>query len=194
MIPASRTLVAASLLLVSGCATGSVLLLPNEDGQDTGAVAVIDEKGREVVVDRPLNEANLGAGSRPRAVKEVKKSYSELLAGLPRGSVGFVLTFLPSSTTMTPESRPVLDQIRKEIADRPGAEVQVTGHTDTVGKTEDNDRLSEKRAQAIVAVLIAEGFPADLLTSVGRGERDPLIPTGDEVANDGNRRVEVIVR
>ena len=46
-------------------------------------------------------------------------------------SMGFSLDL--STTTLMPASRNVLDQIRAEVAARPGAEVQVTGHTDTVG-------------------------------------------------------------
>lgn len=187
---------AAAGSLLSGCARDTVVLLPNEDGLDTGAVAVIDEKtGDEVVVDRPLTSASLGAGgATTRQVRELKKSYAPLLATLPPPAVAFILNFPEGSTTLMAESRPTLEALRQEIARRPGAEVQVTGHTDRVGKEEDNDRLSQERARAVVGVLIAEGFPEDLLTAVGRGERELLVPTADEVANPANRRVEVIVR
>jgi outer membrane protein OmpA-like peptidoglycan-associated protein len=179
---------------LGGCATGSVVLLPSEGGADTGALAVIDDRGREVLVDRPLTSAALGTSSRPQPVRKLKASYSRLLTSLPPGAIGFVLNFPQGSTQLTPDSRPVLDTIRQEVARRPGAEVQVTGHTDTVDSAERNDRLSQERAEAVMALLIAEGFPADILTAVGRGERELLVPTADNVPNDSNRRVEVIVR
>lgn len=196
MRPASVTGAVAlgAALLLGACARDSVVLLPNEDGVHTGAVAVIDDRGREVVVNRPLTSARLSPGSRPQPVKRLKTAYGQLLTSLPPGAVGFVLNFPQGSTQLSAASRPVLDSIRQEIARRPGAEVQVTGHTDTVDSTERNDQLSQQRAEGVVRLLVAEGFPADILTAVGRGERELLVPTADNVPNDANRRVEVIVR
>jgi outer membrane protein OmpA-like peptidoglycan-associated protein len=73
-------------------------------------------------------------------------------------------------------------------------EVQVTGHTDRVGSVADNDRLSLQRAEAVRAMLIQRGINSSFLRAVGRGEREPLIPTADQQAEPRNRRVEVIVR
>jgi outer membrane protein OmpA-like peptidoglycan-associated protein len=72
--------------------------------------------------------------------------------------------------------------------------VQVTGHTDREGSDDDNDRLSQRRAEDILAVLATEGIPAELMIAVGRGEREPLIQTADGVQEPRNRRVEVTVR
>jgi OmpA-OmpF porin, OOP family len=44
------------------------------------------------------------------------------------------------------------------------------------------------------AVLIERGFKAELVEAVGRGEREPLVPTDDEVAEPRNRRAEILVR
>ena len=70
----------------------------------------------------------------------------------------------------------------------------MTGHTDRVGSVADNDRLSLQRAEAVRAMLIQRGINSSFLRAVGRGEREPLIPTADEQAEPRNRRVEVIVR
>jgi outer membrane protein OmpA-like peptidoglycan-associated protein len=80
------------------------------------------------------------------------------------------------------------------VAKRQAVEVQVTGHTDTLGKESDNDRLSEERAQAVKEMLIAQGLKSNFIRAVGRGERELLIPTPDNVREPKNRRVEVIVR
>ena len=65
---------------------------------------------------------------------------------------------------------------------RAGGEILVVGHTDRQGTVEANDALSLKRAQAIVDLLTAQGFARELITARGRGEREPLVPTADEVA------------
>lgn len=187
---------AAALLALAatGCATSSVTLLPGEDGHAVGSIAVL-ETGQEVVLDRPLTAGTLSNGpARVRTVRAVKPAHTQLIGSLPPAPARFILTFVQGTAQITEASRPTLDSIRKEIAARPGAAVEVVGHTDTVGSEEDNDRLSQQRAAEVVKVLLAEGFDQDLLSAVGRGERELAIPTVDNVANEQNRRVEVVVR
>ena len=81
-----------------------------------------------------------------------------------------------------------------ECKARAGGEILVVGHTDRVGSVESNDKLSLQRANAIAALLRSAGLPAELVTAVGRGERQPLVPTPDEVAEPRNRRAEIIIR
>ena len=117
-----------------------------------------------------------------------------LLSGMPPPARSYTLYFVEGTTELAPESRPVLDEIKEEIARRPGVDVEVTGHTDTVGKAEDNDVLSQQRAEEIVGVLATVGIDRSLMTAVGRGERDLRVPTMDNVENPLNRRVEILVR
>jgi len=117
-----------------------------------------------------------------------------LVSGLPPPPRSYTLYFIEGTTDLAPESRPVLDQLKAEIAQRPGVDVEVTGHTDTVGSAEDNDALSERRAQQILNLLATVGIDRSLMTAVGRGERELRVPTMDNVENPLNRRVEVLVR
>jgi outer membrane protein OmpA-like peptidoglycan-associated protein len=142
-----------------------------------------------------LDEANeaLKGGNAVQRNARVKPQYNQLMAGLPLPYKTFTLTFalgaeLPEDTA---ENRRTIDYIRDEMAVRPGAEVQVTGHTDaTGGPNFDNDALSLKRAENFRQDLIAKGFPADQVSAVGRGKRELLDPNNDSK----NRRIEVIVR
>jgi outer membrane protein OmpA-like peptidoglycan-associated protein len=77
---------------------------------------------------------------------------------------------------------------------RSGPHVEVTGHTDTVGSEEDNDRLSAERAAQVLNWLVSQGFDRSLMSAVGRGERELKQPTIDNIDMPANRRVEVIVR
>ena len=54
-------------------------------------------------------------------------------------------------------------------------------------------RLSERRAEAVKAELIRLGVPATVITTVGKGEEDPLVPTKDGVREAQNRRVEIVI-
>ena len=189
------TLLLAPVVLLAACAAPSALLLPGEDGHPTGALAVLGKNGSEQVLDRPLASARMsGQRATLRTRKKVKPAYQQLIATLPPPSKSFTLYFIEGTTTIVPSSREMLEQIRAEVARRPAAEVQVTGHTDTTGTEDRNDQLSLQRANEIVGFLVSEGFSRDMLSAVGRGERDLAVQTGQGVANATNRRVEVIVR
>ena len=68
------------------------------------------------------------------------------------------------------------------------------GHTDRVGTVPYNDALSLRRAERARDELVKAGVPADRIRVEGRGEREPLVATADEVAEPRNRRVEIDVR
>jgi OmpA-OmpF porin, OOP family len=72
--------------------------------------------------------------------------------------------------------------------------ITATGHTDTVGTEAYNQRLSERRAEAVKAVLVRAGVPANQITTVARGESQPLVPTADGVREPQNRRVEIVLQ
>ena len=67
------------------------------------------------------------------------------------------------------------------------------GHADSVGRTAFNDSLSLKRADAVRRILIQAGIRAGKIDTVGRGSREPLVPTAEGVSEPRNRRVEIIV-
>ena len=81
-----------------------------------------------------------------------------------------------------------------EIRKRPAPDLIIVGHTDRVGLLSDNDRLALKRAEKMRSEMLRQGLPADSVQAAGRGEREPLVATADEVAEARNRRVEMLVR
>jgi outer membrane protein OmpA-like peptidoglycan-associated protein len=81
-----------------------------------------------------------------------------------------------------------------EVARRPDPEVLIIGHTDRVGSVAQNDALSLQRAERVREAVLRLGIAADRVQVSGRGEREPLVPTEDEVAEPRNRRVELTVR
>jgi OmpA-OmpF porin, OOP family len=185
-------------VLLSACSTTKelVVLLPGEDGQ-AGAVAITAPQ-RTTILDTPLEGAKIDTQGRVTtdtlSEEDVKRTFAAALAAQPPKALSFTLYFVANSNEMMPNSRVTLDALLAEVAKRQAVEVQITGHTDRVGKVEDNDRLSIERAETIRDVLIKNGLHASFIRAVGRGEREPLIPTPDEQAEPRNRRVEVIVR
>src|SRR2546427_395353 len=87
----------------------------------------------------------------------------------------------------------------KAVVQRPPDETVVVlpspdGHTGTVGDPERNDLLSARRAERVKGFLIEIGIPGAQIQTAGRGERELLVPTADNIDEPRNRRVEINVR
>ncbi len=184
--------------LLSACSTRQelVVLLPGEDGE-VGTVAIAGPQ-RTTILDTPRGAATINTRGRVKkdtlSEADITRTFAEALAAQPPPTLSFTLYFFEKSTRIVPGSRATLAALLAEVARRQAVEVQVTGHTDRVGTVQDNDRLSAERAETIRDVLIQHGLRANFVRAVGRGEREPLIPTPDEQDEPRNRRVEVIVR
>jgi OOP family OmpA-OmpF porin len=190
----------ALLVLVAGlqaCAPISrVTLLPQADGRAT-AVQVQSAAG---VVDltQPYQTAALQRDGRLEAQQsnadEVSKRHGAVLALPLLQPVRFTLQFEPGTSTLTPDSQNQLPGILEQATVRAGGEIQVVGHTDRTGSPQANDTLSLQRAQAVRNLLIQRGFEPALVEAIGRGEREPVVPTEANVNEPRNRRAEIIIR
>ena len=189
------------LLLTVYCSSKKTLivLLP-DDNNSQGEVAV-GQGDRMTVLDSPMTAVEVDAQGRveKRAISQgdVDKTFAEVLAAQPPKQISFIFYFLyfeEGSTDVLERSKNTLSELFEEVSKRQAVEVQVTGHTDTLGSEVDNDRLSTERAQSIREMLIKRGLQASFIRAVGRGERELLIQTPDNVREPRNRRVEVIVR
>ena len=200
------TLRAGLILLVAGllgaCASGPpksrefVVLVPDHDGK-VGAVVITSAQGNSTL-DKPYMAARYEDGGKvetaPVAQEEVRKTFAIAIAARPARPVSFLLYFQEGTDEYTAESKNAFEKIFAEIARRQAAEVAVIGHTDTVGKTEFNDALSLRRAERVRNDFVDRGIPTIAINVAGRGEREPIVPTADEVSEPRNRRVEINVR
>jgi outer membrane protein OmpA-like peptidoglycan-associated protein len=186
--------------LAAGCATPSttqVTLLPQPDGRPSAVEVTAKQDSRATELSQPYDSAKLSG----RAVEvehldasAVQKAHGRLLSVQPPVPERFTLYFKTGSSELTPESKTALTEILARATERPGGEILVIGHTDTVGKTETNDALSLSRARAVRDMILVRGFSPSRVYASGRGEREPLIPTADETNEPKNRRVEIQVR
>ncbi len=105
----------------------------------------------------------------------------------------FTITFRTGSTRL---SRADINTVRAaaDAFQKGASAVTVTGHTDTVGKNKANERLSDRRAEAVTHALIRAGVPAGAVTTAGVGETQLAVATGDHVAEKANRRVVIDIR
>jgi outer membrane protein OmpA-like peptidoglycan-associated protein len=198
---AGRTALAGlALLLLVGCAKPMrddlYVLMPDQEGK-TGALSV-ESGGQQAVLDRPYASARVTEPGRMAAgavtEQEARQAFGAALEAQPARPTAFILYFLEGQDELTPDSRLLLGRILDEIARRPAPEIVVIGHTDRVGALAYNDALSLRRAERVRDELVKVGIAADRIRVAGRGEREPLVPTADEVAEARNRRVEINVR
>ncbi|HZX31503.1 MAG TPA: OmpA family protein [Rhodocyclaceae bacterium] len=188
------TLLALSLG-VAGCTTERIVLLPSQDGRPSALV--VRQGGAEQNLTHPYATVARQAGSLnayTSSPDEVAGRFAPVLAALPARPKSFRVNFLPGGDALAPESVAEFERIKAEIGSHSSPEVVVVGHTDRVGSLRTNDELSLKRAQSVREALIAAGVPAEVIEAYGRGEREPLVPTEDEVDEPRNRRVEISVR
>lgn len=193
-------LAALALLLLVGCAKPArndlYVLMPGPDGK-TGALTV-ESGGKQAVLDQPYAAARVKASGQvePGTVteQEARQAFGAALTAQPGRPASFILYFLENRDELTPDSKQTLGSALDEIARRPAPEIVVIGHTDRVGPVPYNDTLSLRRAERVRDELVKVGIAADRIRVEGRGEREPLVPTPDEVAEPRNRRVEISVR
>jgi outer membrane protein OmpA-like peptidoglycan-associated protein len=110
-------------------------------------------------------------------------------------AASITVTFPSGSAELTQDAMAALSPLGRALAssDLVSFRFRIEGHTDSVGPRDANQTLSERRAATVRDYLVRRfGVDASRLEIVGRGEDDPLIPAGDEVAERRNRRVQVV--
>ena len=101
------------------------------------------------------------------------------------------VTFEFNKARLSANAQTILDTIAPAFIGQPGLRVEIAGHTDSIGSASANLTLSQKRAEAVRAYLIAKGAKPDQLRAKGYGKTEPLI-SPERTADDRerNRRVE----
>jgi outer membrane protein OmpA-like peptidoglycan-associated protein len=101
--------------------------------------------------------------------------------------------FDTGKAALKPESKPALDEVAKLLKDDASLKLWVVGHTDSVGKVEDNLRLAQLRAESVAMELgTAYGIAPARLKGFGVGPLAPVAGNGDEAGRAKNRRVELV--
>jgi outer membrane protein OmpA-like peptidoglycan-associated protein len=94
---------------------------------------------------------------------------------------------------LKPESTTELDKVVQLLKDNPTLKIEISGHTDNVGKADDNLKLSDNRAQSVVKYLITKGIKPERLLFKGYGASKPVAPNTSEEGRAKNRRTELKV-
>jgi OOP family OmpA-OmpF porin len=94
-------------------------------------------------------------------------------------------------SNIRPEAVPILEDVARQLVADTTMNILVWGHTDTVGSLEYNQGLSERRANAVASFLESRGVDRSRMTVEGFSWTKPAVPTGPNVNEPRNRRVEI---
>jgi outer membrane protein OmpA-like peptidoglycan-associated protein len=195
--------IAVSLGILAGCAThaqtGAAV------GAGAGAVvgglighAVGSTAGGAII------GAAVGGGAGAIIGAQMDKQAKELQqnikgARVERVGEGIAVTFESgllydfNSDEVKPAARTNLRELAKSLDKYPGSDLLIVGHTDNVGSTDYNQRLSERRATAAADYLASQGVAKTRFATRGMGETEPIASNETEGGRQANRRVEVAI-
>ena len=100
------------------------------------------------------------------------------------------VNFDTGKATLRPESVGRLDLIAEVMAHKNSMRIEISGHTDNVGKKKDNQVLSDKRAKSCRDYLVSKGIDAGRIVTAGYGDERPIAPNDTEQGRQRNRRIE----
>jgi len=196
----ARAALLPSMLLLAACSTPAtrVVLLPQSDGSPSGVVVNTEDGAESLSAPYQRATAALGAHGAPVVdtvdPQRVKADNAALFDLAPAPALHYTVYFDVGGTTITPASQIAMNEAMQAALSRSGGEIVITGHADAVGTSAQNDELSLNRALRVRQIFLERGFPAERTEAVGRGQRDPAVPTPAETSEARNRRVTIEVR
>lgn len=163
-----------------------------EARQEAESRAAILENERLEREKQATTAAELGA--------EVKRLESELAdVRAKQTDRGWVLTlknellFDSGGSTLKPGAQRALDNLAQFMQKYPDRDIAIEGFTDSTGSKEQNQTLSEKRAWAVKAALVARGLPSNRIDARGYGPSFPVAGNDTATGRQLNRRVEIVI-
>ena len=188
------------LVLMTGCGAQrtTFVLLPDPAGT-VGKISItndmgsqtLDKAGEAIVVNS--KSAALGESSNLTA-KQISAIFRHAMAIEPAQPTKFILYFKFDSVRLTPASKEIFVSVLDTAVADHSMDIAVNGHTDRAGDAKYNYGLSLRRAKKIRRMLENQGVDSAIISTTSHGEGNPLVPTGDNVFEPRNRRVEVIIR
>ncbi len=113
---------------------------------------------------------------------------------VPQQPRQFLVFFAWDRSDLNGDARQVLDSIVAQLRNERYSGIRITGYADRSGPVPYNIRLSQRRADSVAAYLAGKGVQRSEITTVARGESDPLVPTADGVREPQNRRAAIVIQ
>lgn len=161
---------------------------------------VVGNAGRVMPVDRtarwerssqsagPIAESSVAKPETTRSVATQTKTPKNLDRTLYLNETHFEF----GSSKLTAAAKEILEKTASELDKLAPRRLSIIGHTDSVGGDAANQKLSERRADAVFAFLRAKGVKVDNVDRVGFGESAPISDNSTAAGRTKNRRAEIV--
>lgn len=183
----NKTLTGAGIGAAVGAAAGALSGSGSTSRRDRAligaAVGAAAGGGIGAYMDRQeeqLRERMQGTGI------EVDRQGDDIVLNMPSS-----VTFGFDSSDITSQARSALDDVAEVLREYPETLVNIAGHTDSTGSADYNQRLSERRAEAVGNYLAQSGVQRQRLSMRGYGLTQPVASNDSESGRAQNRRVEI---
>jgi outer membrane protein OmpA-like peptidoglycan-associated protein len=148
------------------------------------ATSLEDEKTRRIEAERRATQATKDLARFATVKEEVRGTVITL-----SGSVLFV----SGAWDVLPAAQARLNEVADALLQKdPTSQIVIEGHTDSQGTQENNQTLSQRRADAVRTLFVARGIAADRVTAKGFGLSRPVADNGTPEGRANNRRVEIV--
>lgn len=103
------------------------------------------------------------------------------------------ILFAFDSSDLQPAARTTIEDMARVLVEYPESNIMIEGDTDNTGAAEYNQKLSERRAQAVAAYSRSLGIASNRISTIGLGEMNPVASNDTAAGREQNRRVEVAI-
>jgi OmpA-OmpF porin, OOP family len=131
-------------------------------------------------------------GGKSRGIRLSAPAAATAVAAKP-AKANLLITFVTNSVELTSKAKQALDVVARSLSSEKlsAFKFNIEGHADPRGKSEDNLRLSQGRAESVKNYLVStHKIGGDRLNPIGKGDREPLVP--DQPTAPENRRVTFV--
>ena len=108
------------------------------------------------------------------------------------GRIALYINFDTGKATLKSDAAEVIDEIMAALKSKTDLKIKLEGHTDNVGSAESNKKLSDDRAKAVMAAIVAKGIDKGRLSAEGFGLEKPIADNNTDEGRAKNRRVELV--
>jgi OOP family OmpA-OmpF porin len=188
---------------VGGLGTQAILGVAFPVGSVPGLSVTTDYRFLAIVGRRQYNNVVLGNDYNHAITIGVRYAFGAppppsapvpIAAPAPAPTRSYLVFFDWDKAVLTDRARQIVSEAASNSTKVQYTRLEVNGYTDSSGTAKYNEGLSVRRAQAVAMELVKDGVPKSAIAIQGFGETHPLVPTGANVREPQNRRVEIIIR
>jgi OmpA-OmpF porin, OOP family len=155
----------------------------------------LKKNSKEYIICVAMGNGNIGHDLMVLEVELMKQEITanDIMDALNKdGYISLNILFETGKSAIQNESLPIVDQVFELMNGNATLKISIEGHTDNVGVPENNKKLSNDRAKAVMDALIAKGIDKSRMSFIGWGQEKPVADNRTDEGRAKNRRVEIV--